>query len=86
MEPSIVIFEGICLRETIRRLGTAANFMIYVKRVGENGLWHDGFHLEDYQTDVKIFENCKEPNRSDFIYHLMEHPQEQANIVFNRIE
>lgn len=86
VEPSIVIFEGICLRETLRRLGTTANFMVYVKHVAENGLWHDGFHLEDYQTDVKIFENCKEPNRSDFIYHLKEHPQEQANIVFHRVD
>ncbi|MGZ5164027.1 MAG: hypothetical protein ACXWIT_26655 [Burkholderiales bacterium] len=83
---AMVIVEGICLREALRRSGVSAGLLVYVKRLAENGLWHDGFHLEDYETEAAIVENREEPHRSDFTYHSAERPHEQANIVFHRVE
>jgi uridine kinase len=82
----LVLVEGICLRETLRRLGQSAAYFIYVKRVAGNHLWHDGFHLEDFETRGTITENRKEPHRSDFAYHSIERPHEKADIVFLRVE
>ena len=83
---SLVLIDGICLRETLRRTDLRADLFIYVKRIAENGLWHDGFHLEDYKTNNAITENQEEPHRSDFAYHVFERPHEHADVIFERVE
>lgn len=42
---SLILVEGICLRDVLRRLNLSVDFFVYVKRIAGNGLWHDGFHL-----------------------------------------
>lgn len=83
---SLLVVEGICLREVLQRLSLSADPFVYVKRVAGNGLWHDGFHLEDFEAGDSIEENNQEPHRSDFAYHAAARPHEKANLLFERIE
>ncbi|MFZ5877073.1 MAG: hypothetical protein ACOYXU_11775 [Nitrospirota bacterium] len=82
----VTIIEGICLREVLRRSNISARVFVYVKRLAGNGLWHDGFHLEDFESGSTMAANLKEPHRSDFIYHSGDRPHEHADIVFHRVE
>jgi hypothetical protein len=83
---SLSIVEGICLREIFYRLSLSADLFVYIKRVASNGLWHDGFHLEDFEAGNGLEEDCEEPHRSDFAYHVAARPDEQADLLFERIE
>jgi len=83
---SPIVMEGICLRNILDRLSLSADLFVYVKRVASNGLWHDGFHLEDFEAGNGIEEDCKEPHRSDFAYHAAARPHEQTDLLFERIE
>jgi hypothetical protein len=82
----VTIVEGICLREVLRRSTVAANVFVYVKSVAANGLWDDGFHLEDFQTEGAMPVNLEEPHWSDFTYHAAVRPHERADIMFHRLE
>jgi len=82
----VLVIDGICLRESLRRLRVSANYFVYVKRIAQNGLWHDGFHLEDFETKSVIKENREEPHVSDFSYHSAVRPHEMADVVFHRVE
>lgn len=82
----LIIVEGICLRAVLRCANLSPTMFIYVKRIAENGLWHDGWHLDDFEARDPIAENCEEPHLSDFIYHAAERPHESANVVFERTE
>ena len=82
---SVVIIDGICLRESLRRLGVSASFFVYLKLIAPNGLWHDGLHLEDFDAEGEDHDR-REPHCSDFRYHLTERPHEQANVEFRRID
>lgn len=78
----LLLVEGICLRDLLARAGVFPELYVYVKRIAENGLWHDGFHLEDYEAN-----NCSvasEPGKSDLNYHSQSRPHEKAQIVFHR--
>lgn len=35
---------------------------VYVKRVGENGLWYDGFHFDKFEGEKAIVESEEEPH------------------------
>lgn len=83
---TVALFDGICARESLRRLNVRANHFIYVKRIGENGLWYDGFHLEDFETEQAVVENNEQPHLSDFRYHVAERPHENADVIFERVE
>lgn len=85
-DASLIIIEGICLREVLRRLDITANLFLYLKRISEQGLWHDDFNLEDYEGEGAIVENREEPHRSDFAYHSSIRPHEHSDIVFHRTE
>ena len=83
---SLIIVEGICLREVLRRSGVKANFFIYVKSIARNGLWHDGLHLEDFENEAETDAFRQEPRRSDWAYHAKARPHERADIMFHRVE
>lgn len=85
-QAQLTIIEGICLREILQRARLSVALFIYLKRIAENGLWHDGFHLEDFETEGEISENQEEPHRSDFSYHARERPHERADVIFERLE
>jgi hypothetical protein len=81
---SVVLVDGICLRQILARLEVNPAQFIYVKRMAANGLWHDGFHLEDYEADEQSI--MHEPEKSDLAYHSLERPHERAELVFHRPE
>ncbi len=82
---SFVIVEGICLRDTLVRVGRSADLFVYVKRVSRNsGLWHDSFHIEDYEEDPTTSPNGL--HRDELEYHARVRPHEHADFVWFRVE
>jgi hypothetical protein len=81
---SIVLVDGICLRLILARVQVAPALFVYVKRMAPSGLWNDGFHLEDFESDDQSVNG--EPERSDLRYHVIERPHERAQFVFHRVE
>lgn len=79
-----VVVEGICLLEVLAALSESPDSIIYVKRISAMGLWHDGYHLEDYETNQSIHENREGLHKSEFEYHAKWHPHEHAHLVFER--
>jgi len=79
-----VVVEGICLLEVLAALSESPDSIIYVKRISAMGLWHDGYHLEDYETNQSIHENREGLHKSEFEYHAKWHPHEHAHVVFER--
>ena len=81
-----VVIEGICLLEVLKAVSVAPDIRIYVKRISEQGLWHDGFHLEDYVGERTIKENEKGLHKCVFEYHTEMLPHENVDIIFERVE
>jgi hypothetical protein len=82
--PSIILLDGICLRQILARIHITPALFIYVKRIAPNGIWHDGFHLESYEANEQSI--TEEPEQSDLRYHAIEHPHERADVIFHRPE
>jgi len=83
--PCIVI-EGICLLEAMDKANRNLDVLVYEKRISMQGIWHDGFHLEDYMTNKAITENEQGLHKSEFDYHVEKMPHEKAEIVYERTE
>ena len=81
---TLVLIEGICLRQVVTRLSVAPALFVYVMRMSVSGLWHDGFHLADFEATPNS--EPEEVHRSDFRYHSSIRPHEQAQLLFHRIE
>lgn len=81
---TLILVDGICLRQVLSRLQFKAAAFVYVKRMAKNGLWHDGFHLEDFEGEAQSA--AEEPEKSDLSYHAKERPHERADFVFHRVE
>jgi len=79
-----VVVEGICLLEVLSAVSEPPGSLVYVKRISATGLWHDGFHLEDYESNQSIAENQKGLHKSEFEYHSKWRPHEQAQVVYER--
>lgn len=79
-----VIVEGICLLEVLAAISLTPDSHVYVKRISTSGLWHDGFHLEDYETNKAIAENQEGLHKSEFEYHSKWRPHERAMAVYER--
>lgn len=80
------IIEGICLRDILDLCDVSAGVYVYVKRVGVNGLWHDQFHLEEYEKGESVSSEKLEPHASDLAYHSKARPHERADLEFVRVE
>lgn len=82
-----VLIDGICLRAVMRRLGITPTAFVYVKCIAaKTGLWHDGLHLEDFESEKDGADRLFEPHRSDFFYHTNERPHERADVVYCHFE
>jgi hypothetical protein len=80
-----VIVEGICLRDTLARVGRSTDLSIYVKCVTSiSGLWHDGFNLEDYERDSTTAQ--RRPHLDDLEYHARVRPHEHSDLFLVRVE
>lgn len=83
---SCIVIEGICLLEVMERVRKNLDILVYIKRISDQGLWHDGLHLEDYVTNKTIKENEKGLHKSEFDYHVAKASHEKAGIIFERTE
>lgn len=81
-----VVVEGICLLEVLAQMSWVPDSLVYVKRISTTGLWHDGFDLEDFETNKLIDETQEGLRRSELEYHSKWRPYERAAIVYERIE
>lgn len=81
-----VVVEGICLLEVLVPISAPPDSLVYVKRISTTGLWHDGFHLEDFETNQAIVENQEGLHRSEFEYHSKVRPHESATVIYERME
>jgi hypothetical protein len=80
------IVEGICLRDILARCDVNADFLLYVRRLSQNGLWHDALHLESFEKGDPEYGDEIEPHLSDLKYHSRARPHETANALFDRME
>jgi hypothetical protein len=81
-----VVVEGICLLEVLALISVVPDSLVYVKRISTAGIWHDGFHLEDFETDKAMVENQEGLHRSEFEYHSKARPHEHATVIYERME
>ena len=56
------------------------------RRMAGSGLWHDKFHLEDFEAGQPDAGDIEEPHLSDFRYHQRSRPHEQADLIYERVE
>ncbi len=80
------VVEGICLRDVLALVGIAPRLLVYVKRIAGSGLWHDKFHLEDFEAGQPDAGDIEEPHLSDFRYHQRSRPHERADLIYERVE
>ena len=78
------LVEGICLRDVLSACQAAADYFLYVRRVGANGLWYDELHFEEFEATLEG--DDAEPHLSDMKYHSRVRPHERANVYFDRVE
>ena len=83
---SVSIIEGICLRDVLSACAIDADLFLYIKRMGRNGLWYDGLHLEDFDERSPVDGDELEPHLSDLEYHSRVRPHERADLVYLRVE
>lgn len=83
---SPVLIEGICLRAVLRRLGLRLATTVYIKRLSDAGLWHDGLNLEDFIAGNALDVDMFEPHVSDHRYHAAYAPHKSAHFVIERRE
>jgi hypothetical protein len=79
-----VIVDGVCLLDALDAISVRPNLTVYVKRVSGQGLWHDGFHLEDYVADPKSVTDWLEA--CIYAYHSNRRPHELTNLTYERRE
>lgn len=79
-----IVICGICLKGILNKIGRKADITIYVKKVSENGLWHEGLNFEEFEEGtypVKL----NEPDLSVYKYHSRHRPHENADIIYERV-
>lgn len=81
-----VIVEGICLRKVIKCLPIRLAATIYIKRISDAGLWHDGLNLEDFVSGNALDVDYEEPFASEHRYHKAYLPHQKASFILERRE
>lgn len=81
-----VLIEGICLRAVLRRSELRLASTVYVKRLSDAGLWHDGLNLEDFIAGNALDVDMMEPHVSDHRYHAAYEPHKSARFIIERRE
>ena len=79
-----VVVDGICLLDVFERISQPINATVYIKRMSQNGVWHDGYHLEDFEAGG----NLQETNwlaKCEMAYHSIRLPHEHAQYLFQRV-
>ena len=75
-----VVIEGVCLLEALAAVGVEPDRLLYVRKISAQGLWHDGFHLEDYSAGVPAGGWLAE---SVYSYHQQYQPHVRASLCYS---
>ncbi|MCE9657796.1 MAG: hypothetical protein K8R60_04505 [Burkholderiales bacterium] len=81
---AITFVSGVCLRDVLDAAGVAVALRIYVKRLSEVGLWHDGLNLEDVESGAAMPSHWL--GACDLAYHSRQRPHERSDFVIERVE
>ena len=85
-QESLIIVEGICLRQVAKRCSFNIDSHIYVRRISKNsGLWSD----EDICMPLKSNEELKEfywKEHELIDYHASYRPYQYADWIFDKVE
>lgn len=81
----VVFVEGICLRDSLRRVSIAPTTFIYCKRITQAGLWADD-PLNYLDKKGLPLSTLSTVDRMSVEYHLRTLPLEKADIVYARQE
>ncbi|MEH6413907.1 hypothetical protein [Pseudomonas sp. CGJS7] len=77
---SVVVVDGVCLLEALAVIGASVDLHIYVKKYSPQGLWHPGFHLEDYLAGQPAGSWLE---RSVYGYHDSYAPHDRAAVHYH---
>jgi hypothetical protein len=75
-----VVVDGVCLSEAFAAIGVQPDLVIYVKKISPQGLWHDGFHLEDYSAGARAGGWLA---NSVYSYHQQYQPHVRASVCYS---
>jgi hypothetical protein len=78
-----VVVDGVCLLNALESVGVSPNRLVYVKKFSPQGLWHDGFHLENYIAGEPVDSWLAE---SVYGYHQAKQPHTKALICYHWTE
>ena len=68
---SIILVEGICLRQTLQGSAIHPSLYIHVKRIAtKNYLWNDGINLEEFEAGGASGSGVTGHELSDLTYHV----------------
>lgn len=73
----VVVVDGVCLLEALAAFGASVDLHIYVKKISPQGLWHPGFHLEDFLAGQPPGSWLE---RSVYAYHASHTPHDRAAV------
>lgn len=76
----LVVVDGVCLSQAFAAIGTKPSSVIYVKKISQQGLWHDGFHLEDYLAGTPAGSWLEQ---SVYAYHQQYQPHIRAPLCYS---
>ena len=76
-----VVVEGICLRDTLAKVGVSPNLFIYCKRISSAGIWNDDPQFHSPIPEVARFAQALIDSWSHQ-YHVESEPHLVADIVY----
>jgi hypothetical protein len=77
---SLILIEGICLRDVLDAAGLRTDTSVYVKRISPAGLWADD--PENYVTDGVPSLDLSWVDEQAVSYHVRTSPLERADYVY----
>lgn len=85
LENTLIFIEGICLRDTLRRIALSPQTFVYCKRMTQAGLWADDplNYVDEHGLPQSTLSTV---DGMSVEYHLRVCPLEKADIVYLRQE
>ena len=79
-----VIVDGICLLDVLDTISCPVHSTVYVKRISAQGIWDDGFNLEDFEAG-EIPQGGHRLAKCELAYHSNRCPHDNAQFLYQRV-
>lgn len=79
-----VVVEGVRVLDALDRLGHSLSTRVYVKRISTVGIWHDGYHLESFESGANPPDDWLRRDVLD--YHVRRTPHLRPDVTYERTE